>query len=87
MGNNKFAALAVAAAVLGFASAASAAPPLGEKPAVKGEVSGSVQSVDWRPYRHCHWYHGRRWCHGGKGYWRPGWGWGWGWGHRHHHRW
>jgi len=62
----------------------------------------SLQRVHWRGFRHCHWRHGWRRCHGGYhhyGYY-PYRYWGWGPGiyfrfgghhhhhhHRHHRRW
>jgi hypothetical protein len=58
---------AAAVAVLGLTafSAAQAAPPFSQGPAaVGGSGGGSALSVDLRPYRHCHWSNGRRWCHG-----------------------
>lgn len=44
-----------------------------------------LQQVHYRPYRHCHWRWGRRYCHGG---YRPGVGlyFGPGYRHRYHHR-
>jgi hypothetical protein len=83
-------AAALAAASL-LASPASAAPV---GPIQKGLATErmNLQTVDYRPYRHCHrnkW--GRKWCHGGKhrrhGYYRSGPSFGVyiGRGHRHHH--
>ena len=91
MDRYKFAALAVVATVFVFASSASAAPP--RLAVAKDEINGGMQLVHGRPYRHCHWSYGRRWCHGGYArywgpsiglYWGPAWRWG-GWGHHHGH--
>jgi hypothetical protein len=65
-------------AVAAFAATTSAnAAPLGAAKYAVGDTAGQVQSVDYRSgYRHCHWKHGRKWCHGGvsryDGYRRPG---------------
>lgn len=83
-------AAALAVASLQLASPVSAAPV---GPIQKGLTTErtNLQTVDYRPYRHCHrnkW--GRKWCHGGKhrrhGYYgsRPGFGVYIGRGHRHH---
>jgi hypothetical protein len=78
-------------AALGFtglmASPASAAPSgLGT---LKGATTfdSSATKVHWRRYRHCHWRHGRRHCHGRRHYDDYGWpsfGIYFGTGHRHH---
>jgi hypothetical protein len=52
-------------------------------------TDGAVINVHARNYRHCHWRHGERWCHGGRRWSGDGGGlslylnFG---GHRHHHR-
>lgn len=86
-----FFAAVVAAAALGLGATANAAPLSPVQKAMDAQTQ-NLQKVDWRGYRHCHWRHGRRWCHGG---YRRGWGpgvslyfgprWGWG-GRRHWHR-
>ena len=35
-----------------------------------GYTKLAVETVNWRPYRHCHWRRGDRWCHGGRSYYR-----------------
>lgn len=82
-------AAALAAASLSFGGSAGASPVGAIGKAVSTDHV-NLQQVDWRPYRHCHWRHGRRWCHGGRrhsGYYGPGVSlyFGRGWGHRHHH--
>jgi hypothetical protein len=72
-------------------SSASAAP-LGnvEELRADGATTSALQPVHWRRYRHCHWRHGYRRCHGGYGR-RYGYGYApglylnFGRGHRHHH--
>jgi hypothetical protein len=56
----------VAAALCSLAIATSAnAAPLGAlNDPVKGVTTGQATQIDWRGYRHCHWSHGRKWCHG-----------------------
>jgi hypothetical protein len=57
-----------------MASPASAAPSgLGT---LKGAttIDSSATKVHWRRYRHCHWRHGRRHCHGRRHYRSYGWG-------------
>ena len=83
-------------AVIGMASAlfapAQAAPTSG---LAGTKADTGVANVNYRPYRHCHWRHGRRWCHGphyGYGYDYYGYGYSpgiylrFGHGHRHGHR-
>lgn len=36
--------------------------------ATKPHVNGISQEVHYRDFRHCHWRHGHRWCHGGYRY-------------------
>lgn len=49
------------AAVVAPASAA----PLGATTAVEtGTRTADVTKVDYRGFGHCHWRHGRKWCHG-----------------------
>ncbi len=66
------------AALAAFATTASAnAASLGAVKSAVSDTAGQVQTVDYRGgYRHCHWNHGRKWCHGGvsryDGYRRPG---------------
>lgn len=63
------AALSLAAAIAGPAAAA----PLGAGAMQATAPAGSVaEKVHWRPYRHCHRRHGRRYCHGGRSYRRYG---------------
>jgi hypothetical protein len=85
MDKSKLAAFAILATIFIFPSTANAAPASQNLAAAMGEV-GSLQLVHARSYRHCHWSHGRRWCHGGYGRYR-GPGWGWGWGHRRYRHW
>ena len=53
--------------------------PAGAAPASLGELKvatasgASTTKVHWRRYRHCHWHHGRRYCHGRR-YYRHGYG-------------
>jgi hypothetical protein len=76
----------------GLAAPASAAPlAAGALAAATQSSTGLIAEVHYRPYRHCHWRYGRRWCHGPHYY--GGWG-GYGyygiyprhryWRHRHH---
>lgn len=61
-------AVVLAAASLQFGGAAANAAPVGAiQQAIKGDRA-ELQQVDWRPYRHCHRRHGRKWCHGGQRY-------------------
>jgi hypothetical protein len=59
-------------AAVSAASSTASAAPFGQGPAVgEADDSSLALSVDLRPYRHCHWSEGRRWCHGphyGDGY-------------------
>lgn len=54
-------------------SSADAAPLTAGRSAV-APTSSAVDSVHYRDWRHCHWRHGERWCHGGydRGYDRGG---------------
>lgn len=55
----------IAAAALQFAGVANAAPVGPVQNAVTTERA-NIQSVDYRPYRHCHRARsGKKWCHGG----------------------
>ncbi|MBX9861976.1 MAG: hypothetical protein K2Y42_04420 [Hyphomicrobium sp.] len=55
----------IAAAALQFAGVANAAPVGPVQNAVTTERA-NLQSVDYRPYRHCHRARsGKKWCHGG----------------------
>jgi hypothetical protein len=81
----------MAAASLQIAGTANAAPVGPVQNAVTTE-SANLQSVDYRPYRHCHrnkW--GKKWCHGGAHRRHGYYGYGpsvnlyIGRGHRHHH--
>lgn len=62
--------LSVAALSLGAVMASpAAAAPLGAGTMQAATPAGSVaEKVHWRPYRHCHRRHGRRYCHGGRSY-------------------
>lgn len=84
---------------MGLSGPASAAPVGAGALAAATEraAPGGVETVHYRPYRHCHWRYGRRWCHGPHfGYYGYGFGPGWGYGggyygkkhwkkHHHHH--
>lgn len=53
------------AALLAIASTFSPpanAAPMGKLPNAKDRAD--VTQVHYRSYRHCHWRHGHRWCHG-----------------------
>jgi hypothetical protein len=61
-----FLAATLAAAALAFGGSANAAPVSALGKAVSPDATGTLQMVDYRPYRHCHrGRYGRRWCHGG----------------------
>jgi len=62
------AAAGLTAAVMCTGGAAQATPAALIQVKPKLDSSGLAQ-VHWRGYRHCHWRHGDRWCHGG-GHWR-----------------
>lgn len=78
-----------------MASPASATPTaLGSVKAARAGGASATTPVHWRRYRHCHWRHGRRVCHGRRHHRRyyydgwyglPGVGIYFG-GRRHHHR-
>jgi hypothetical protein len=83
----------IAAASLHFGGTAANAAPVGALKQTINVERTELQQIDWRPYRHCHRRHWRKWCHGGRryGYYnsspgfsiyigRPRHG------HRHHHR-
>lgn len=58
----------------GFGSA-HAAPLTPSAAAIIAPVTTDVMPVHARPYRHCHWRNGRKWCHGPhyyRGYYGPG---------------
>jgi hypothetical protein len=70
--------LPLLAAALGAAmmlSTPAGAASLGPMPA-KQSLKGTAELVHWRPYRHCHGRHHRRYCHGGRRHFRGGYGWG-----------
>jgi hypothetical protein len=81
---------AALASVFCLASSPANAAPLSNVGGLKDAgTTTSLQQVHYRPYRHCHWRHGYRRCHGGYGY-RYGYGYGPGvylnfGGRRHHH--
>lgn len=61
------AAIFAAATIVVGANSANAAPA--GVPLAQTQVDiNSVQAIDYRGYRHCHWRYGRRWCHGARGY-------------------
>lgn len=69
----------LAAASLHLGGASANAAPVGPIQKAADTQRSDLQQVDWRPYRHCHRRHGRKWCHGGaanRGYgyygYRPG---------------
>lgn len=53
-----------------IAAAPASALPKGPVSSETGAAS-IVDNVHWRGWRHCHWRHGERFCHGGRR-----WGWG-----------
>jgi hypothetical protein len=77
--------IAAAAAFFGLASPspASAAPVVPAAGIATSQAADMIQTVHYRPYRHCHWSHGRRWCHGPHYLPRHGYHRHW----RHKHRW
>ena len=64
-------AAACAGLVLTMAPAMATAAPLSTAPAIGNEAS-NVSNVHWRSWRHCHWRHGERFCHGGRRHWDNG---------------
>jgi len=48
------------------AGAPASAAPVGAIPKALAADTVNLQAIDWRPYRHCHRRHGRKWCHGGR---------------------
>ena len=76
-------AAALALASLSFAGSAGAAPVGPIQNAMTTEKV-DLQTVHYRPYRHCHRRWGRRWCHGGYSY-GPSINFYFGRGHRHRH--
>lgn len=62
--------------LVGLTPTSAFAAPSGQALALpKGELASAtgVVQVHWRGYRHCHWRHGWRRCHGGYyGYYGPG---------------
>jgi hypothetical protein len=89
-------AAAFALGALQFSGASAHAAPMpaaGLAKSIAVDQTG-LQQVHWRPYRHCHWRWGRRYCHGGYRprvglYFGPGYYYGYRHHHRHfrHHRW
>jgi hypothetical protein len=66
MKRTSLSAFAAAAAVIGLTAVSSVhAAPFSQVQAAGDKADeSSVLSVDLRPYRHCHWRNGYRWCHG-----------------------
>ena len=59
----------IAFAVAGLMAAPASAAPIGSAAFDgAGLTKTAAEKVNWRPYRHCHWRRGDRWCHGGRGY-------------------
>jgi hypothetical protein len=55
----------LAAVSLHFGGTTANAAPVGALQQTMKVERPELQQVDWRPYRHCHRRHGRKWCHGG----------------------
>jgi len=68
-GKTMIAAIVGAAALHIGGAGAMAAPMAGFGTSVVVD-GAALEQVHWRPYRHCHWRWGRRYCHGA--YHRPG---------------
>ncbi len=50
---------------LGLVTAPASAAPMGPSAAaILAPAATAAEPVDYRPYRHCHWKKGRKWCHG-----------------------
>jgi hypothetical protein len=61
----------IALAVAGLMAAPASAAPAGLAAFDSaGLTKTATETVNWRPYRHCHWRRGDRWCHGGRAYYR-----------------
>jgi len=82
------------AAASGLSMAVGVSVPVSAAPVGTGALAaateraapaGGLETVHYRPYRHCHWRYGRRWCHGPHYYGYYGYGPGWGGSYRHHH--
>lgn len=58
-------AAAFAGIVFVIAPTAASAAPLATAPPLAGQ-SSDVENIHWRGWRHCHWRHGDRFCHGGR---------------------
>ena len=83
-------AAAMCIAGLMMTSPASAAPLGAVALQAAAQSDSAAQQVHWRGYRHCHWRHGRRYCHGrryGRVYGWPGVGIYVGPRHHHRHHW
>lgn len=59
----------IAFAMAGLMAVPASAAPIGLAAFdAEGLTKTTAEKVHWRPYRHCHWRRGERWCHGGRGY-------------------